>query len=162
MTPRAFETMLVAFGAAVGARDGAGLAALFTEDGVYDDVLFGAHAGRAAIAAMLERFHVGGEAFFWTFDDLLVRDGLGWASYVFSYRSREPESAGSIVAFEGMARFRLRDDLIAHYGEQCDRGTAFAQLGYSPERIGRLAARHARQATQTPAVLRHLRARVAR
>lgn len=162
MTRDAFEAMLAAFGGAVAARDGAALAALFTEDGVYDDPLFGAHAGREAIAAMLERFHVGGEDFFWTFDEVLVHGDLGYASYAFSYRSREPESAGRTVVFEGMARFRLRDGRIAHYGEQCDRGVAFAQLGYAPERIGRLAARFARAATDTPAVLRHLAARGAR
>ena len=45
---------------AVAARDAQGFAALFTPDGRYHDGFFGLHEGRDAIAAMLDRFHVGG------------------------------------------------------------------------------------------------------
>ena len=83
----------------------------------------------------------------------------GYASYLFSYRSREPESAGGLVVFEGLSRFRLRDGAIAHYAEVFDRGIAFSQLGYAPERIGRLLARYARGLRESPAVGRHLERR---
>ena len=43
-------------------RDVQRFASLFTPDGC-----FGTHQGREAIAAMLERFHVGGERFEWQF-----------------------------------------------------------------------------------------------
>ena len=52
-----FRDLLTAFAAAVEANDGEGLASLFTEDGTYEDGFFGAHTGRPAIAAMLQRFH---------------------------------------------------------------------------------------------------------
>ena len=133
-----FERILERFAAAVAAHDPAGLAALFARDGCYDDYFFGLHQGRDEIAAMLDRFHVGGEAFFWEFRDPVHSDGLGYARYLFSYRSREPESLGRIVAFEGIARFRLRAGLILRYDEVFDRGVAFAQLGYANERIGKL------------------------
>ena len=133
-----------------------GLAALFTPDGVYDDYFFGPHVGRAAIAAMLDRFHVGGEAFLWRFAEPARCGEVGYASYCFSYVSREPESAGQLVAFEGMSRFRLRDGLIAHYGEVFDRGMAFSQLGYANERCAKLHARYARGFRESAAVRAHL------
>jgi len=54
---RSFADLLAAFTQAIVANDGAGLGALFAEGGIYADEFFGAHRGRAAIAAMLQRFH---------------------------------------------------------------------------------------------------------
>jgi hypothetical protein len=65
-TNRSFAELLAAFSAAVVANDGAGLAALFTADGIYADEFFGAHQGRTAIAAMLQRFHDTGRDYRWT------------------------------------------------------------------------------------------------
>jgi hypothetical protein len=138
-----FETLLARFADAVAAHDSAGLAALFTADGRYDDGFFGAHDGRAAIAAMLDRFYVGGEDFFWQFIEPACTGALGYARYCFSYRSREPESAGELIVFEGIARFRLRDGLIEDYTELFDRGVAFVQLGYETPRVRRLLDRYA-------------------
>ncbi len=151
-----FGTLLDRFAQAVQAHDPQGLAALFTPDGRYDDYFFGTHHGRAEIAAMLDRFHVGGEAFRWEFVEPLCHGTLGYAGYRFSYRSREPESAGRTIAFEGMARFTLRDGLIAHYAEVFDRGVAFAQLGYATERSAKLLSRYARGLHEQPAMQAHL------
>ena len=61
-----FADLLDEFCAAVAAGDGARFAALFTEDGEYDDVFYGLHKGRAAIGAMLEgMFHRDGRDFCW-------------------------------------------------------------------------------------------------
>ena len=49
-----FAKVLNGFTAAVETGDGAALAALFTEEGVYHDGFYGAFRGRAAIAEMLE------------------------------------------------------------------------------------------------------------
>ena len=46
--------MLRAFCDAVEQRNGRAFAELFTEDGVYHDVFYGAFAGRAKIAAMID------------------------------------------------------------------------------------------------------------
>jgi limonene-1,2-epoxide hydrolase len=46
--------MLRAFCDAVEQRNGAAFAALFTEDGVYHDVFYGAFTGRAKIAEMID------------------------------------------------------------------------------------------------------------
>jgi len=155
----ALAALLGRFARAVAARDTADFTALFTPDGRYHDGFFGVHEGRDAIAAMLERFFVGGEAFFWQFRDVLASEELGYARYVFSYRSREPESAGRLVVFEGIAQLRLRGELIAEYDEAFDRGIAFTQLGYETARVGKLLGRYAREFAASAAAREHLAAR---
>jgi len=151
--------LLSRFADAVQAHDSKALAQLFTADGCYDDGFFGLHTGREAIAAMLDRFHVGGESFFWQFHDPVFAADRGYARYVFSYRSREPESAGRIVVFAGIAFLRLRDGRIAEYREVFDRGVAFTQLGYATPRIAKLLSRYAREFVATEEAQAHLRAR---
>ncbi len=154
------ETLLQRFVSAVSAGDGAGFSALFTPDGCYDDGFFGLHRGRAEIAAMLERFHVGGEQFHWQFTDPLASTDLAYASYCFSYRSKQPESPGRLIVFEGMARLRLRDGLIADYAEVFDRGMAFVQLGYERPRVNKLIDRYVQAWTDSERVRAHLAWRV--
>jgi ketosteroid isomerase-like protein len=151
----AFADLLARFSAAVAARDTAAFAALFTEDACYDDTFFGPHQGRADIAHMLDRFYDGGEAFCWEFIDPVSDGTLAYASYCFSYRSREPESRGRLMAFEGVSRMRLRDGLIRHYGEVIDRGGAFLRLGYADARVIKLLQRYSRQFSDGPVLARH-------
>ena len=151
-----FEAMLDAFAQAAAACDAQRLTALFTPDGCYHDYFFGAHRGHEAIAGMVQRFHVGGEQFAWQFLEPLADEHLGYARYRFSYRSREPESRGQLVVFEGMSRLRLRDGLIADYAEVFDRGVAFVQLGYEGARVLKLLGRYAQQWRADDAVREHL------
>lgn len=131
--------MLAAFAAAVVANDGAGLAAMFAPGGIYDDGFFGRHQGRAAIAAMLQRFHDTGSFYHWDFRDPVSDGVIGYASFRFSYLSRLPEAEGRPVAFDGMSQFRFAaDGLIAEYSEAFDRGVALVQLGFPAERIRRI------------------------
>jgi SnoaL-like protein len=134
----AFNTLLNAFTAAVEENDGRRLAMLFTEDGTYEDGFFGAHTGREAIAAMLQRFHDTGRDYLWEFIDPVSDGATGYARFRFSYASLLPESAGRPVLFEGMSCFHLRDGLIAHYREAFDRGVALVQLDFPAERIRRI------------------------
>lgn len=151
-----FESVLAAFEQAAATRDIPRFAALFTPTAVYHDGFFGPHRGREAIAAMLERFHVGGERFAWQFFEPAACGSIGYARYCFSYVSKEPESAGKLVVFEGMARFRIEDGLIADYDEVFDRGMAFVQLGYAGERVVKLLKRYAEGWRASPAVQAHL------
>lgn len=162
MTGDGFAALLGRFADAVAAHDSAGFAALFADDGVYDDHFFGPHAGRVSIAAMLDRFHVGGERFCWQFFEPLAAGDTGYARYLFSYLSREPESAGRTIVFEGMSRFRFAGALIAHYVEAFDRGIAFAQLGYAPARRLKLADRYTGAFIAEDRVRDHLAYRAAR
>ena len=154
--------LLDRFAAAVAAADTQGFAALFTPDGCYHDGFFGLHQGRAQIADMLARFHVGGEHFAWQFLEPLFTESAGYARYLFSYRSREPESAGRLIVFDGMARFRLHGGLIADYAEVFDRGVAFTQLGYAGARVLKLLGRYAAEAQAGDATRAHLAWRGAR
>jgi SnoaL-like domain len=133
-----FGELLATFAAAVVANDGAGLAALFTPDGVYADEFFGTHRGHPAIAAMLQRFHDTGSDYRWDFLDPVSDGATGYANFRFSYNSRLPESAGRPVVFHGISQFRFAGGLIAHYSEAFDRGVALAQLGFAAERIKRI------------------------
>jgi len=134
----AFAAIVTAFTRAVEAGDGAGLAALFTEDGVYHDGFYGAFAGRSAIADMLDaHFHGAARDFRWEMRDLLADDAQGYARWRFSYVSTLPASDGRRVVFTGISRFDLEGGLIRRYREVFDRGTALAQLDFAPERIKR-------------------------
>lgn len=133
-----FPALLDRFAATVAANDGAGLAALFTATGIYDDGFFGAHTGPAAIARMLQRFHDTGADYRWDWFDPLCDGATGYARFRFSYVSRLPGCEGRPVMFEGMSRFRFENGLIAHYAEAFDRGVALVQLGLPAERIRRV------------------------
>ena len=152
----AFAGLLERFAAAVQGHDGAGLAALFTEDGIYDDGFFGPHQGSAAIATMLQRFHDGGRDYWWEFVEPLCIGDLGYARWRFSYASRRQGNAGQPVLFEGISRFRLRNGKIAHYFEVFDRGLALAQQGYPAAAIASVAAKAAARQNAKPENAAHL------
>lgn len=151
-----FETLLGRFSACAETNDGDALANLFTPDGTYDDYLFGAHTGRAAVAAMLARFHEGGEQFRWEFHEPVCDGSTGYARYRFSYRSKVAESAGKPIVFEGMCRMLLRDGLIEHYAEVFDRGAAFVQLGFPAGKVARLLEKYAAAQNAAPEFRAHL------
>jgi SnoaL-like domain len=151
-----FTSLLNAFAAAVAENDGQRLAMLFTEDGTYEDGFFGAHTGKEAIAAMLQRFHDTGRDYLWEFIDPVSDRTTGYARFRFSYASLLPESAGRPVLFEGMSCFHLRDGLIAHYREAFDRGVALIQLDFPAERIKRVLEKAAASQNQLPEARRRL------
>ena len=152
----AFDDLLHTFASHAQANDGARFAALFTADGTYDDYFFGAHSGRPAIAAMLNRFHEGGENYRWEFHEPLSDGRIGYARYRFSYRSKVAESLGKPIAFEGICRLLLEDGLIAHYAEAFDRGVAFVQLGFPAPKVARLLEKYAAAQNATPEFRTHL------
>jgi hypothetical protein len=152
-----FRDLLRRFGAAVAANDGAGLAALFAPDGVYDDGFFGEYRGRKAIADMLAHFHDTGANFRWDFFDPLSDGRTGYARYRFSYASRMPGAEGRPVVFEGIGFFQFQDGLIARYSEAFDRGMALAQQDFAAERIKKVLLKLADRQNATPAAQEHLK-----
>ena len=151
-----FTQLLERFAAAVVANDGSGLGALFTPDGIYVDELFGAHHGRAAIAAMLQRFHDTGRRYRWDFIDPVSDGTIGYARFRFSFASRLPECGGRPVVFEGISQFRFEGGLIARYSEVFDRGVALVQLGFPAERIRRIVEKAAGSLTASPEARPHI------
>jgi len=151
-----FPNLLQRFAAAVVANDGAGLAALFTADGVYEDGFFGAHQGPDAIARMLARFHETGTNYRWDFFDPLTDGRIGYAHWRFSYASKMPGAEGKPVVFEGMSRFELRGEHIACYSEAFDRGVALVQQDFPAERLRKILVKTAQAQNATPAYRDHL------
>ncbi|MBL6752167.1 MAG: nuclear transport factor 2 family protein [Nevskia sp.] len=142
---------------AVESRQGARLARLFCEDGVYHDVFYGAFTGREQIARMVdERFYEAAEDFRWDFVDPVSDGRTLYARYLFSYRSKLPEAHGGRVRFEGVSIIRLRDGLIAEYHEVANTGPGFVDMNFAPERIARIFRRQGEALKGRPEMRRHL------
>jgi ketosteroid isomerase-like protein len=152
------SAMLRAFCDAVERRDGKTFAALFTEDGVYHDVFYGAFAGRAAIADMIDdHFYRTATGFRWDMHDPVSDGKTLYARYTFSYRSLLPEAKGARVMFEGVSIMKLRDGLISDYREVANTATGFVDMNFAPDRIAKIAARQGAELKARPEMARHLK-----
>ena len=136
---RSFTELLDAFTAAVAAGDGAQFSALFTEDGVYDDVFYGEYHGREAIAQMLEgRFHRDGENFVWRMIDPVDDGATGYARWRFSYDCKLPHIKGKRIFMDGVGLFQLRDGLIARYEDAARTAELLEQLQMPADKQGKV------------------------
>ena len=135
-----FNRLLGDFAAAVEAGNGRALAALFTEDGVYEDIFYGEFHGRDAIRDMLEQiFWRDARDFLWEFRSPAAADGIGYASWLFSYTSTTEHNNGKRCGFEGVGVFHLRDGLIARYEDRCNAVAPLRDMGVPFEVIDRMA-----------------------
>ena len=151
------SAMLRAFCDAVEKRDGAAFAALFTEDGIYHDVFYGAFAGRENIAAMIDdRFYRTAADLRWDMHEPVSNGETLYARYTFSYRSTLPEANGARAMFEGVAIMQLRDGKIASYHEVANTTPAFVDMNFAPERIAKIAAKQGAALKARPEMKRHL------
>ena len=149
--------MLRTFCDAVEQRNGKAFADLFTEDGVYHDVFYGAFAGRAKIAEMIDDwFYRTATDFRWDMHDPVGDGKTLYARYTFSYRSLLPEAKGARVMFEGVAIMKLRDGLIAEYHEVANTAPAFVDLKFAPERIAKIVGKQGAELKARPEMQRHL------
>jgi ketosteroid isomerase-like protein len=151
------SAMLKAFCDAVEKRDGAAFAALFTEDGVYHDVFYGAFEGRTRIAGMIDDwFYRTAEDFRWNMHDPVSDGKTLYARYTFSYRSKLPEANGARAMFEGVAIMTLRDGLIAEYHEVANTAPGFVDMNFAPERIAKIFGKQGAALKARPEMKRHL------
>jgi ketosteroid isomerase-like protein len=149
--------MLRKFCDAVEQHNGAAFASLFTEDGVYHDVFYGAFAGRAKIAEMIDDwFYRTATDFRWDMHDPVSDGKTLYAHYTFSYRSKLPEAKGARAMFEGVAIMKLRDGLIAEYHEVANTAPAFVDLNFAPERIAKIMAKQGAALKARPEMKRHV------
>ena len=139
-----FPELIRTMTSAACAGDGTGVAACFTPDGVYHDVFYGAFRGAEIVGMIEEHFHRDGEGFLWDIHDPVSDGTMGYARYVFSYRSKLTEYAGSRSCFEGVAVCRLRDGLIADYKEVANAATGLSLMGFPDGRLAKFVAREAR------------------
>ena len=150
-------TMLRAFCDAVEQRNGEAFAELFTEDGVYHDVFYGAFAGRGKIAEMIDDwFYRTATDFRWDMHAPVSDGHTLYARYTFSYRSTLPEAQGARAMFEGVAIMALRDGKITQYHEVANTAPAFVDIKFSPERIAKIVARQGVALKARPEMKRHL------
>jgi len=140
-----FATVINKLAATASAGQGAEMAALFAQDGVYHDCFYGSFTGREAIRDMIENyFHRDAEDFIWDMHDAVNGHGIGYARYVFSYRSKLADYAGNLGMFEGVAIVRYNEaGEITDYREVAETGAGLSALGFAPERIAKFMAREA-------------------
>jgi len=149
--------MLRAFCDAVEQHNGAAFAALFTEDGIYHDVFYGAFAGRVKIAEMIDDwFYRTADDFRWDMHDPVSDGKTLYARYTFSYRSKLPEANNARVMFEGVAIMTLREGLIACYHEVANTAPGFVDMNFAPERIAKIMAKQGAALKARPEMKRHL------
>lgn len=154
MTP---EQLLRAFCDAVEQHDGKAFAELFTEDGVYHDVFYGAFKGRTKIAEMIDDvFYRTATDFRWDMHSPVSDGKTLYAHYTFSYRSTLPEAKGARVMFEGVAMMKLRDGKILEYHEVANTAPAFVDMNFAPERIAKIFAKQGAALKARPEMRRHL------
>jgi ketosteroid isomerase-like protein len=151
------STMLRAFCDAVEQRNGKAFAELFTEDGVYHDVFYGAFEGRAKIAEMIDDwFYRTATDFRWDMHAPVSDGHTLYARYTFSYRSTLPEAKAARAMFEGVAIMTLRDGQIAVYHEVANTAPAFVDIKFAPERIAKIVAKQGAALKARPEMKRHL------
>lgn len=149
--------MLRAFCDAVEQRNGKAFAELFTEDGIYHDVFYGAFEGRDRIAAMVDDwFYRTATDFRWDMHDPVTDGTTLYARYTFSYRSTLPEAKRARAMFEGVAIMTLRDGRIANYHEVANTAPAFVDLNFAPERIAKIVGKQGAELRARPEMARHL------
>jgi ketosteroid isomerase-like protein len=148
--------LLKEFCGAVERRDGKAFAALFTEDGVYHDVFYGAFKGRQKIAEMInDWFYRTARDFRWEMFRPVSDGKTLYAYYTFSYVSTLPEAEGKRVGFEGVSIMRLENGHIADYREVANVGPGFVDMGFAPERIAKILGKEGAQLKQQPEWQRH-------
>jgi ketosteroid isomerase-like protein len=150
--------MLRSFCDAVEHRNGKAFAALFTQDGVYHDVFYGAFESRKKIAEMIDDwFYRTASDFRWDMHAPVCDGSTLYARYTFSYRSTQPEAGGARAMFEGVSIMKLRDGLIAEYHEVANTAPAFVDMNFAPERIAKIVAKQGAELKARPEMARHLK-----
>ena len=149
--------MLRAFCDAVEQCNGRAFAELFTEDGVYHDVFYGAFEGRTKIAEMIDDwFYRTATDFRWDMHDPVTDGTTLYARYTFSYKSTLPEANGARAMFEGVAIMTLKDGKIACYHEVANTAPAFVDLKFSAERIAKIVGKQGAELKARGEMRRHL------
>lgn len=149
--------LLTSFCHHVEVGDGAAFAALFTEDGVYHDVFYGAFEGRARIAAMLtDWFHRDARDFRWDMHQPVFDGTTLYARYVFSFTSKLAGAEGRRAMFEGVSIMTIRDGLIAAYREVANPAPGLLDLGFPAERVARIMTREGAALKARPEASRHV------
>jgi len=155
-SPMETSDLLKTFTTSVERRDGKSFAGLFTEDGVYHDVFYGAFKGREKIAEMIDDwFHRTARDFRWEMFRPVSDGTMLYAYYTFSYVSLLPEANGKRVGFDGVSIMRLENGKIAEYREVANSSIGLLDIGFAPERVAKILGKEARHIKERPEWQRH-------
>lgn len=134
-----FNEKVQSFARAVEQRDGAAFAALFTENAVYHDAIYGAVHGREAIAKMMvEDWYKDGDRWLWDMQNPLCDGKQGYARYVASFSSLNRFSVGRRVVAVGVAIFGFEGGLFSTYHEVANGTPALWDLQVRGEHLERV------------------------
>ena len=150
--------MLKKFTDAVENHDGAALARLFTENGVYHDAFYGEFKGRKRVAELIDAwFYKTATDFRWDMHEPVTDGRTLYVRYVFSYRSTLPEAKGARVMFEGVSIMKLDGSgQIEEYREVADTAPALLGINFPAERVAKIKLKHGAELRGREESKRHL------
>lgn len=140
-----FKQLINAMTQAAVRGDGRAVADCFTDDGVYHDVFYGSFKGNQ-IADLIEGyFHRDASDFIWDLHNPVEADGIGYARYVFSYKSKLPGKEGTRAGFEGVSICKLQMGKIAEYREVALAACSLHMLGMADAKVARFVSKEAKE-----------------
>jgi len=152
-----FENLMVELTGSICDKKPKGAANCFCEDGVYHDVFYGAFKGRSNIENLIQNyFYRDGRDFRWDIHDPVSSGSYGYCRYLFSFESKLKEAQGQRTVFEGVSVVHLKGGLIKTYSEVADTFPALQKIGFTAERLERLAKKKGEELQARKDVLAHL------
>ena len=131
-----FENITNKFTKYVCSNKGEKLAAMFTDNGVYHDYIYGNFKGKKNIKNMLTNyFHRDAENLRWEMYDHAFKDNIGYAKFRFGFTSKIQIYKGKNVVISGISFFRFKLGSIVEYKESVNGGIAMVQLGVNPQKM---------------------------
>lgn len=151
-----FGEKLDRFALAVEQQDGAAFSALFTEDAVYHDAIYGAVHGREAIAKMMaDDWYKDGDCWLWDMIDPVGDDNRGYVRYVASFRSINRFSEGNRIVASGVGMFEFANGLFSTYHEIVNGTPALWDLNLRGEHLQNVVQRIADTRRASPSLVNH-------
>ena len=134
-----FAEKVARFARAVEQRDGTAFAALFTENALYHDAIYGAVRGREAIEKMMvDDWYRDGDRWLWDMHEPVCDAERGYARYVASFTSINRFSQGQRVVAQGVAMFSFEGELFSSYHEVANGTPALWDLQVRGEHLERV------------------------
>jgi ketosteroid isomerase-like protein len=152
-----FRTIVDRFAAAVETGDPPAIAALFSADGVYHDLVYGDFAGPAAIERMFrDKWFRDAGAFRWQMIDPVSDGRTGYAHWLHSFELKNPVGAQRVVV-DGASQFLLTPDgRIERYREWTEGFGSLLRAGASRGTIDHIMFRHDDAVRARPDAARHI------
>ncbi len=151
-----FKERVVRFAEAVENRDGETFGALFTEDAIYHDAIYGAVHRRKAIAEMMiDDWYKDGDQWIWDMIDPVCDEQRGYVRYVASFRSCNRFSEGNRIVAPGVAMFEFSDGLFSQYHEIANGTPCLWDLNVRGEHLDRVVQRIADEQRASASLTQH-------